>query len=197
MQQILLGFIASAWLAGSGMAQELPPAGAAMLANLNADLPPSLRLATGSEVVLELAEEVSSATVQRGDNFLLRLAVPVAIDGVTVLPAGLEGVGEVIEAARHGVGGKPGKLILSARSLRVGGRTLPLRGWKVLSAGDPRIGASVAATILIGFPGFFIKGKDAIAPAGTRATAKTLEDFASPQNTEVQPAQTGQKGEED
>jgi len=196
MPRILLAVFVSAWLAGPALAQEPPPAVAETITSAPEAAPAPLILPAGSEIVLELVSEVSSASVQRGDPFALRLALPVTINGVTVLPAGLEGVGEVVEAARHGVGGKPGKLILSARSLQMEGRTLPLRGWKVLSAGDPRIGASVAATILIGFPGFFIKGKDAIAPAGARATAKTLEDFAAPETTGAQSARTGYSGEE-
>lgn len=195
MPRFLLALVASALFAAPCVAQEPPPAASETAIAAPGQAPGALVLPAGSEVVLELTQDVSSAAVQRGDQFALRLALPVVVDGVTILPAGLDGVGEVVEAARHGVGGKPGKLILSARSLHWDGRTLPLRGWKVLSAGDPRIGASVAVTILVGFPGFFIKGKDAVAPAGARATARILEDFSAPQASGAQPAQPGQEGE--
>lgn len=193
MQWILSALLAVFSGAGSAAAQ---PVSVDPYVETSAPAPEEpLRLPAGTEVVLELAGDVSSAVVQRGDPFALRLAEPVFVDGRIVLPAGIAGFGEVIEAARHGVGGKPGKLILSARSLNVDGRLLPLRGWKVLSAGDARIGASVAVTIVIGFPGFFIKGKDAVAPAGARATAKTLEDFSAPSMLEGEEALAGE-GEE-
>jgi hypothetical protein len=137
------------------------------------------RLPAGTVVTVELAQAVDAQTVKPGDAVALRLAIPVTANGQILLPAGTPGVGEVIEAAKPGLGGKAAKLVLAARSLRPPGRArIPLKALQLSSGGQ---GHQTAATALglagigfapLGFVGFAIHGGDVIFPAGTRASAK-------------------------
>lgn len=137
------------------------------------------RLASGTVVMVELAEPVSTKTHKAGDTFAIRLSEPVVVQGQIVLPAGAKGVGEVTDAAKPGLGGKGAKLVLSARSLTgPGGRVLPLKGLQLAVNGK---GHGMAATALgvggigfapLGLAGIVMRGGDADLPAGTQATAK-------------------------
>ena len=137
------------------------------------------RLPAGTPVTVELAEAVDAQTVKPGDTFALRLAEPLTVNGRIVLPAGAPGVGEVIESAKPGLGGKAAKLVLAARSLRTpGGADIPLDALQLSSGGQ---GHQTEATALglagigfapLGFVGFAIHGGDVAFPAGTRASAK-------------------------
>jgi hypothetical protein len=130
-------------------------------------------------VTVELAEAVDAQAVMPGDTFALRLAAPVTANGRVVLPAGAPGVGEVIEAAKPGLGGKAAKLVLAARSLRTpGGADIPLKALQLSSGGQGRQTAATALGLAgigfapLGFVGFAIHGGDVAFPAGTRASAR-------------------------
>jgi len=137
------------------------------------------RLASGTVVMVELAEPVSTKTHKAGDTFAIRLAEPVVVQGQIVLQAGAKGVGEVTDAAKPGLGGKGAKLVLSVRSLTdSAGHTLPLKGLQLAVNGK---GHEKAATALglggigfapLGLAGIVMRGGDAELPAGTQATAK-------------------------
>jgi hypothetical protein len=137
------------------------------------------RVPAGTEVMVELAEPVSTKTHKIGDTFAIRLAEPVVIQGQVVLRAGAVGVGEVTFASKPGFGGKAAKLVLSARSLTdPGSADLPLKGLQLTAAGR---GHATEATALglggiafapLGLVGIAIHGGDVVIPAGTQATAK-------------------------
>ncbi|HEY4029781.1 MAG TPA: hypothetical protein VGM25_05515 [Caulobacteraceae bacterium] len=137
------------------------------------------RVTSGTVVMVQLAEPVSTKTHKTGDTFAIRLAEPVVVRGQIVLPAGTTGVGEVTDASKPGMGGKGAKLVLSARSLTgPGGTQLPLKGLQLAATGR---GHAQAATALglggigfapLGFVGIAIHGGDVEFPAGTEATAK-------------------------
>lgn len=107
----------------------------------------------GSIVAIEVAEEVTTKTAKRGDTFALRLARPVVVGDVLVIPAGTPGRGEVIEAVSGAAKvlkpAKPSKLILAARYLEFNGGRIPLRGFhlsaaEINSTDTVAVGASVA-----------------------------------------------------
>lgn len=137
------------------------------------------RVPAGTVVMLELAQPVSTKTHKAGDTFAIRLAEPIVARGQLVLNAGATGVGEVVESAKPGMGGKSAKLVLAARSLTLpNGAQLPLKGLQLSAAGK---GHETAATALgiggigfapLGFVGFAIHGGDVSFPSGTQATAK-------------------------
>src|SRR5579883_2282707 len=73
----------------------------------------------GTVVEIALAEDVGTKYQRTGDPFAFRLAEPLVVGGRVVARAGTPGVGEVIESARPGMGGKPAKMVLAARYLQL------------------------------------------------------------------------------
>ena len=139
------------------------------------------RLPAGTVVMIELAEPISTKTHKPGDTFAIRLAEPVVVSGQLVLRAGTTGIGEVVESAKPGLGGKAAKLILAARSLTApGGAELPLKGLQLSGAGKGRENAATALGIggivflPAGIAGIALHGGDVSIPAGTQATAKLI-----------------------
>lgn len=168
--------------AWSSAAQEAPAADAAPPPPVVADgpAPPATCcvLPDGTPLVLEILDPISSAHIKRGDMFRLRLKEPVTVDGVAILAAGVEGVGEVVHAEPSRGGGKPGELILAARRLQVGDREVKLRGFKLAGAGKDTSGVALGVAFAIGPFAHFIHGKEIEIPALTAATAKLAGSFS-------------------
>jgi hypothetical protein len=135
-------------------------------------------LCAGQEVELELAEPVGSARHKNGDRFRLRLATPLLVDGVVVVPAGTPGVGEVIHAQSSRGGGKPGELLLAARFLELPDGPLALRAMKLAARGKDNVNASLATSFVAGPFALFVHGSEIEVPAGTHALAKLAQDLA-------------------
>jgi hypothetical protein len=139
--------------------------------------PPALP--EGTRVVIRVEQALSSKTAKRGDRFPISLVEDVSLGGRAVVAAGTMGVGEVIHAAGKGFGGRAGELIVAARYLDVGGRRLPLRGFRINSAGANNTGEAIAASIAIPLAGLFVTGSSADIAAGQIAEAKTSQSFAT------------------
>jgi hypothetical protein len=138
-----------------------------------------------TEVEIEILADLGSKTSKQGDTFPLRLAAPVVIDGVELIPAGTPGFGEVIHAKKSGGSGAAGELVLAARYLEVGGARLPLRSLRFDAEAKDRMRtvesieiASAAVMPVASFIGFLIKGDQLSLASGSVLTAKTAADFA-------------------
>jgi hypothetical protein len=151
-------------------------------APVEADAPTASKIIpAGTIVTLELTEALSASHAQSGDHFGLRLAEPIMIDGDVVVPAGVTGQGEVIDAKPAGIGGRPGRLILAARYLENGDLRLKLQSFKIGGAGGrDNSGLAVGATIAIGIVGALVPGGGVEYPPGARATAKISSDVTIP-----------------
>jgi hypothetical protein len=134
----------------------------------------------GTIIEVEIAQPLSSKVEKPGEQFALRLAQPITVNGSVVAPAGVTGVGEVIDAGKSKFGGKPGKLVLAARYLDVSGTRVLLRGLDFSRAGDDRTGESMVITIAVGLPGLFVHGGEVEIPAGVHAIAKIANDATLP-----------------
>ncbi len=161
------------------------PALAVAGAEPQANAAPELVVPALTPLVIRLEADLGSRLNKTGDRFPLSLAEPVLIAGVTVLPAGLLGEGEVVHAKKSGGSGAGGELVVAARWLDVGGRRLRLRSLRLNIAGKDAIqkvdglnAASVASPVPLGLLGFFIKGKNAVHAKGDLAEAKTAEAFS-------------------
>lgn len=132
----------------------------------------------GTLVEIEILEEISSASRQKGDRFSVRLAEPLVVDGVERLPADLRGIGQVVHAARPRAGGGGGELLVTVRALRDNDRCIPLRGFSLGGNGKDRITTSAALTSALGVVGLLVRGHDLVIPAGSRGTAKLRYDFS-------------------
>lgn len=129
-------------------------------------------VAEGTQVLLEIAEPLSSSTAKRGDKFRFRLAEDLISQSRVLLPAGTEGIGEIVHANSSRGGGKPGELLLAARYLDHDGQQIPLRGLKLGGRGKDTSAVAIAAATGIGPFALFIHGKEVEIPVGTQAIAK-------------------------
>lgn len=136
-------------------------------------------------ISLVIDADLGSKISTTGQTFSLHLAEPLVIDGQEILAAGTTGQGEVVHAKKAGGGGAPGELVLAARFLTVGERTVRLRSMRVALAGKDKMGtvntinAVAAGTVpVVGFIGFAINGHDVVYPKGTIAAAKIAQDFS-------------------
>jgi hypothetical protein len=169
-------------MAGPAAAQTEPAAAPAAAPPADPGRP---HVASGTPVDIELAELVSSKTHKRGDKFALRLALPIVLDGRIVVPAGVTGVGQVVDAASSGPLGRPAKLLLAARYLDFNGGQIPLRTLQLGRAGTDNSNAVMAASFIpyVGLLGLFVHGGEIEIPAGQRAQAKLAADLDAPAST--------------
>src|SRR5204863_5932402 len=128
--------------------------------------PSASTIPAGTLLVVELTEPLSSTSSKAGDHFGLRLAEPIEIGGAVVVPAGVTGQGEVIDAKPAGIGGRPGRLVLAARFLECGGQHLNLQSFKLGGGGRDNPSLAVGATIAVGLVGALDLGGGVESPAG-------------------------------
>ena len=128
-------------------------------------------------VSLEILADIGSESSQSGDTFPLRLAKPIVLDGREVIPAGVQGMGEVVHAKKRGGSGAGGELIVAARYLDVDGRQLPLRSMRFSAIGLDQMEKVQVVTALVGVIGLTVKGRDVEIRNGRLADAMTRSDF--------------------
>ncbi len=150
----------------------------------------SITIPALSRVELEIQAEIGSNVSKSGDKFPLRLASPVVIDGRELIPAGANGMGEVVHAKKSGAAGAAGELVLAARYLEVDGRRVRLRSLRLVPVGKNFTQAAGAAAQGISFFAFLIKGGQAVVPAGTIVEAKTAEPITLAAAPDVLPAES-------
>ena len=144
----------------------------------------------GSPVLLEILDPLTSASAVRGDTFRFRLAEPVRLGGAIVIPAGVEGRGEIIHAQRAGSGGKAGELLLAARHLDHADSPVALRAMKLGGGGTNRTTTSLAVALVTGPFGLLVKGGNIEIPVGTLAQAKLANAFMVGEAATAPPATT-------
>jgi hypothetical protein len=158
------------------------PAPAAAPATTPMAAPGVPHVPAGTPVNIELAEALSSKVLKRGDKFALRLAYPIVLDGKVIVPAGVTGVGQVVDVAASGALGRPAKLLLAARYLDFNGKQIPLRTLQLGRAGADNSDTIMAAGFVpyVGMLAMFMHGGEIEIPAGWRAQAKLAADIEAP-----------------
>lgn len=166
----------------SAAVQESAPPAAAASAPAAPPPPAGPVIPAGSTVIVELVDPVSSRSVKQGDFFPIRLAGPLVRDGQVLVPAGAVGQGQVVDAGRAGALGKPAKLVLAARYIKVDGARIELRAFRLGAAGRDNSNAIMAASFVpyVGMLALFAKGGEIDVPAGTLGQAKLAADFPAP-----------------
>jgi hypothetical protein len=144
----------------------------------------------GTLVLIAITQSLSTQTIKRGDKFPISLAAPVMLGDVVVIPAGVTGVGQVIDSQPAGALGKPGKLLLAARYLDFNGAQLPLHGMKLGGGGTDQTNAILIANMVpyVGILADFAHGGEIEIPAGARAVAKLGVDVNAPPAGAAPPA---------
>lgn len=166
-------------LATSANAQTTPPADAAVSPPAAQPAPPVAPafVAKNTPIVIEISDVVSAETAKRDDWFNLKLFEPVKLNGVIVIPAGTPGKGQVIDAAKPGMSGKPGKLVLAARYLVLNGKQIPIHALKMGLKAEDRSGGAVAASVFVGVFALAVKGGEMEVQPGSLGEAKLGVDF--------------------
>jgi len=123
-------------------------------------------------VEIEIDDPISSKTAKPGDRFKLHLAEAVTEGGVILLPRGVKGEGEVVHAAKGGLMGKAGELILAARFLDYEGQRIPLGNLKWGRRGQDNTNMAMAAGMAVGIVGVLVTGGNIDVPIGAQATAR-------------------------
>jgi hypothetical protein len=161
-----------------------PPAPAAPIVAL---VQPTI--AADTIVDITLVESVSSRIAKPRDSFIIELAEPIKLGEQVLIPSGVRGVGEVVDAGKGGFGGKPGKLVLAARYLDVNGQRLSLRGLKVGVGGKDYSNQVLAVSLVpyLGIASLFMTGGNIEVPAGTRSSAKVSAPFVVPVDPVIVP----------
>jgi hypothetical protein len=166
------------WLAAALLLPVFAPSAAAQTVPVSASeavtqpVSAGVQIPANTIVQVELTGPLSSATSQQRDLFELRLVEPIVIDGRELVAAGTLGGGEVIDAKPAGFGGRPGRLIVSARFLEINGQRVPLRGMQLGAAGANHAITAAAVTVAVGIVGLMVEGGETVMPAGTRGTAR-------------------------
>ena len=139
-----------------------------------------VRLPVMTPVEFEFRETIKSNSFQIDEMFGIRLTAPIVVNGVEVVPAGTEGKGQVVHAAKAGWGGKAGELIVAARFIDFQGVHIPLRRLRMGGIGQDRVGEAFVAASVVPLAGFLVSGGEKEIPAGTRANAIVSADTDVP-----------------
>ena len=147
--------------------------------------PVEVKVPDGTEIEVELKNNVSGQEVKVGEIVDFTVIRPVQVGGVIIIDKGASARGRVTTAKKAGRWGKAGKLEWAMQDVHaIDGNRLPARFTK-RNIGDSKGGtvavAAVATTVLLGPLGLLWglkKGKPAIIPAGNRYTVFVHGDTA-------------------
>lgn len=136
-----------------------------------------VKVPDGTEIEVELKNNVSGQEVKVGDIVDFTVLRPVQVGGVTIIDKGASARARITTAKKSGHWGKAGKLEWAMQDVQaIDGNRVPARFTK-RDVGDSKGGtvavAAVATTVLLGPVGLLWglkKGKAAIIPAGNRYT---------------------------
>lgn len=177
-------FFAAAVAAQAGPVVDQPPATPIIAVPVQATpAAPCCTIKALTPVRLAISNPLASNAVTIGQTFAFALAEPILLDGGRSIPAGTPGHGEVVHAARSGMAGKAGELLLAARYLDYHGVRIPLRSMRFGSVGKDQtgtanaiaVGAAVVAPIASVFA-LAVTGGEVRVPAGAIADAKVSAD---------------------
>ncbi len=133
----------------------------------------------GTEVRIKFLEKISSETSAEGDQFAIEVDEDLELDGKVVILAGSKGRGEVVSAKKKGFMGKGGELNMRLNYIRVGDKRVRIVAQRG-KAGDDKIGATVALTVLFGPLGLLKRGAETSITPGIVMTAYLDRDVELP-----------------
>ena len=128
-------------------------------------------------VRLMVLKEVNSRDNHPGNRFVLRVDEDIKVQGVTVIPIGAKGWGELVEAEGTSGVGKSGRINARLLYVETDGRRIDLDGERQ-SSGSGGTGQVVASVLAFGPFGLLMKGNNASLKAGEILNGYTLSDAA-------------------
>jgi hypothetical protein len=171
-----------------GVVKLTPPRAAdAALPVAAAPAPTSVHVPEGAEVRVRFDDALSSATAATGDTFSVTTDEAIRLADGTVIPAGYHGKGEVTDAEKKGMMGKPGDLKVRLTYVSVGGVRMHLRASQG-EEGKDSVTATIVLTVLFGPLGLIKHGHDVTIPKGQTLIAYVDEDTVLPLPIAAPPA---------
>jgi len=169
--------------------EPIPKQASATAAAAAATKPNCCTVSALTPVELEIVDAASSRTSKIGEKLRIRLAEPVVVDGVVIIPAGVEGYVEIIQASKARMMGKAGELTLGMPYVIVGGQRLNLKRLRYgRTSGHSATQEVIFATAAVGLVGLVISGGNVDVQSGAQANAVVVADpFIAPP---IQPVQT-------
>jgi hypothetical protein len=132
----------------------------ATLAQDPTQAPKKILLPEGTEINLQMAQDISSRAARPGEPIELKLAEDLKVDDALVAKAGARALGEVVQGKRPDFWGEAGEVSLRVHFLRVGDQKVEIRG-AIGSAGTRYV---------------VIRGSQAVIKAGTPVKAFIATD---------------------
>lgn len=133
----------------------------------------AVSVSAGTIVPLRTASTISSSNVNMGDTIDLTVTSDVVVDGKVVIKAGAIAKGEVTNTKKKGILGSAGELSILVREVTaVDNSKIFLSGTRSVS-GDDKMVVSIILGLLCVL-GFFMKGGEAVIPAGTQINASVV-----------------------
>jgi hypothetical protein len=90
--------------------------------------PKTVLLTEGTEVSLQMAQDVSSRGIKPGEPVELTLAEDLKVGDVIVAKTGARALGEVVQAKKPDFWGEAGEVSIRVHFLRVGNKKVEIRG---------------------------------------------------------------------
>ena len=184
--RFVLGAIALTTLAPTGARAQIASGPGASPSVMPANILPA-----GTELVLRLRHGLDSRRSRVGDLFEMYVAEPVAVNGVTVIPAGSTAIGEVTRVRHRKSWGRRGIVETSLSHVWVGDHRINITG-RANDRGHPGTAPIVAGMLLspliLGpIAGFAITGTSAEIPGGTAIVAYIDQDVRLPLEPAYEP----------
>jgi hypothetical protein len=136
----------------------------------------------GDDVALKFDQDLSSKTAAEGDPVNFVLDGDLKVGDVIVAKSGCKAVGEVTQAHKAGMMGKPGELSVRIDYIRVGATKVHLRGSKGKEGANATT-STVVLTVLFGPIGLIKHGHDIDIKAGSPLKVFVADDTPLPAAT--------------
>jgi len=136
-----------------------------------------IKLQEGTSMRIAIRQELNSKTAEVGDIIDLEVVDDVDVDGVVVIKSGTPAKGEITEASKAKMLGKPGKIDFIVNFTRsVDGQNIRLRSNRKFS-GNSSTGGVIAAAAIVNPLFLLIKGKNISIKPGQNFTAYIDKDY--------------------
>ncbi|ALJ11864.1 hypothetical protein [Sphingopyxis macrogoltabida] len=135
-----------------------------------------LLVPAGSVIDLVTTNSISSQKSVKGDLLYLKVAAPVVVDGVTVIPIDTVVVAQLQRAEKRGAFGRSGKLDVQLLYAELPGGTLRVSGMLEARGKHGADDAAATAVAFLAFP-FIATGRSAEIPAGSEVSGRLDRDL--------------------
>lgn len=130
-----------------------------------------------TEILVRLTSPVTSKSARVNDRVNLVVARDIVLNGKLIFAKGSPARGTVTQATPPRALGRSGKLAFSIESVQaVNGQAVRVSSAARSLEGEDRVGATVAAMVLLGPLGSLNRGKNVEVPAGTEYVTYTVGD---------------------